>query len=908
MRSRHLTALSLTLLTTGLAAPAVMAPAHAVAPDAPVARQVAFTGENSTFGSALSLSSCDVNGDQISDTVVGDQNWNRPPHDKVGAAYVIFGSNTAVGGDVTDPASANAVRLDGPPKTVTAGTWAGFSVSCLGDVNGDGLDDVAVGYGSRFQQEAAVVFGARDFGPVDLSELGERGFRITDPGAADTTLFDRSSDNFGYSVGSAGDVDGDGLDDIAVSDLLADYNGNNAGRVWVVKGKRGSADVNVQTDTDQVLMTVDGAAASARLAGATAAGDANGDGKDDLLVGSYTGTPWGADAPVAGAASLVHGGTSASVVLGTPEAPGFDVFGPRRGRDRLGMSVAPVGDVNGDGLADFVAGGDGVNTSGARHGGAAVVLGSASANVVMVDPASSTSVYECADGSLTEDCAGSEKVARGHWINGATDGSKAGFAVAGIPDVNGDGTPDLLVGAYNEDSRGAAYLLKLDGARTAPLELSTLTPEQGERFVPEIGTGRYGRTLASVGDFDGNGEQDFFFGGAGTTLAMVLRGDANTEVAAVAEQGVRAGDTSALEVDVTTKLAQFADDVAGTVALTVDGRAVDGAVTVSEGRAEIEVPALSHGAHELKVAFVPASGAGLKSSETTIAFETALREGKGRLSLDSRSVSAGDTVEAVLSTSQPLTGEVEFLLDGTPLGRARVQDGEAAFTLEALTAGQHAVTARYLGDEIHAAFSTAATTVRVAKIDAEPGALTLSSRALVHGTGGVLARVTVPGGQGGRVTFYLDGRAIGSSIADASGTASLQIASPAVGEHQVSARFGGNATLLAGVPGDEATFVVSRAKVAKVAVSGKKFRKGTAPKVTVKLGKLDNGAYPVGKVTVASGGKKYSAKVTAKSKGKVVLTLKKATRAVKVRATFTPTDARNVAKATSAKVTVKVRR
>lgn len=101
---------------------------------------------------------------------------------------------------------------------------------------------------------------------------------------------------------------------------------------------------------------------------------------------------------------------------------------------------------------------------------------------------------------------------------------------------------------------------------------------------------------------------------------------------------------------------------------------------------------------------------------------------------------------------------------------------------------------------------------------------------------------------------------------------------------------------------------VTKARLAKVTVSGKKFAKGAKPKVTVKLGKLSNGAYPVGTVKVSSGGKKYTAKVSAASKGKVVLTLKKSTKTVKVRATFTPADARNVAGATTAKATVKVRR
>ena len=176
--------------------------------------------------------------------------------------------------------------------TVPAGAWVGWAVSCLGDTNGDGIDDFVLGAGTRGYQQATVIFGARDFSPVDLDFLGTRGFVIEDPGAADKTTADNSTDNFGYSVAAVGDIDGDGLDDIAVGDILADYNGRtNSGRVWIVKGQTSVRTVNVQTDAGRVIRTIDGAAAQDRLGTVSSAGDVNGDGtvnnKDRLILTRY---------------------------------------------------------------------------------------------------------------------------------------------------------------------------------------------------------------------------------------------------------------------------------------------------------------------------------------------------------------------------------------------------------------------------------------------------------------------------------------------------------------------------------------------------------------------------------------------------------------------------------------------
>lgn len=909
MKNRTLVAVNLSLLATSLTVPAT---AWAESPSGPVpadSHQFQLRGETNGFGSAMSRTSCDVNGDQFDDTVLGDPNWVRAPHGQVGAAYVLLGSQEADSADLTDPASAGAVRIDGPQKTVPSGAWAGWSVSCLGDVNGDGLDDVVIGTGSRNHHDVAVVFGARDFGPVDLTDIGDRGFVITDPGAQETSAYDRATDNFGYFVGAAGDVDGDGLADIAVADLLADYHGTNSGRVWIVRGAASTATVDVQVDTDRVLHAIDGAAANDRLAAVGEAGDVDGDGKGDLLVGAYSAKPWDNGTSGNGTAFVMHGGGERHLVAGRADSGGFQVLGPSRGKDRLGVATASLGDVNGDGLGDVVVGADGAQGSG-RAGGAAVVLGSASPHPVVVDPeADELTVFECADGARADDCGGAQKIARGYWINGAHAETHAGFAVAGMSDVDGDEVDDILIGAYADGGRGAAYVVHVEPERTSSLDLSTLTSAQGERFSPTVGAGAYGRSVGAVGDFDGNGVQDFVFGGQRNEVALVLRGDLPTEVLLDAPEEVVAGEAATLTVEVSTLARSASGEVEGTLALTSDGRVVDGlgAVPVRGEAVSLELPGGAVGQRHLEVVFTPADPRLHRTSEGSVLVDVVPRPVRSRLLLDSRSVSVGDDVEAWVTTTAPLAGAVTFEVDGEVVAQAGLVDGEASVVLSDLRAGEHEVLARYAGDEVHAAFEHR-TSLRVSKVDAELGEVSLSTGSTLFGTQDVTATVVVPGAAGGEVTFYDNGSVVDRVPVGDDGVATAVLARPGAGSHAVSARFHGNEALRATPVGEATHLRVRKARLTRIAVQRASFRKGTRPRVKVVLGRLDNGQLATGTVRLVAAGRTYTARVAPSAGGRVVVVLGKLRTEVKVRATFVPTDARNVARTRSAPVTVKLRR
>lgn len=598
---------SLKVVAVAAAALAVggLAPTPAVAAPPPPgaggpAALLRYTGDpSSATGAALSSGACDVNGDGYDDVVVGAWFWDKAPTANIGASYVLFGGPDVDGASLADPAEADAVRIDGP---ATASAFTGFAVGCLGDVNGDDLDDIAISHYTA--QKAYVVFGAEDFTGLTLDSVGDRGF---------TVRGGPTSGNVGFSLNAVGDLDDDGLGDFAVAEVAADTQGRtNNGRVWVVAGRDDIADVELTAPAEgDLVMTVDGALSEERLGTIASVGDVDGDGVDDFLLGSYTSTPWGAGVPVPGAAYVVFGGTTGTVDTAALGDDGFAIVGPTRARDRLGISVAAAGDVDGDGKADLLIGADGVNNAatGPRTGGAAVVFGSDSTARVYTDPLATggQSVFTCADeGPVTDPGACATKTRRGYWISGVNNQDSTGYSVAGIGDVDGDDVPDMALGAYGYDpvteagplsGAGATYVVH--GAPEATVvDLATLAAGDGYRIDGTAAGDRFGRQVARVGDVDGNGVDDVAIG-ADFAKRPVATGDQDGEVTValmgplattVAVTGPGRAQVGA-EVTFTAAVAQpaagGADVATGTVAFAVDGGPVTGceAVAVAAGTA-----------------------------------------------------------------------------------------------------------------------------------------------------------------------------------------------------------------------------------------------------------------------------------------------------------------------------------
>jgi hypothetical protein len=265
----------------------------------------------------------------------------------------------------------------------------------------------------------------------------------------------------GHSVCAVGDLDGDGVSDLAISYV-------SGGTLWC-NGVSGGVSV-FSGRTGQVLHVL---ASTSSFAGAfgwsvAGAGDVNGDGVPDIIVGAPL---WYATGSCGTGEAVVFSGSDGSVLLSIPGTPlAFEEFG---------YSVSGAGDVNGDGLADLIVGARyGRNYNGLQSGYARVVSG--------------------ADGSTL------------YTLYGNNNDDQFGSFVAGVGDITSDGIPDFLVGAPNSHYAGQAGSARTySGADGLVLQ-----------FFNGVGTSM----TCAAGDIDGDGVTDMIVGGnprSGATGALL---------------------------------------------------------------------------------------------------------------------------------------------------------------------------------------------------------------------------------------------------------------------------------------------------------------------------------------------------------------------------------------------------
>ena len=385
----------------------------------------------------------DVNGDGIADMVISAFRASPDGKANAGSSYVVFGSADGFDADFTlaDIDGTNGFRLDGIDPEDFSGLW----VSEAGDVNGDGIGDVLVGASSANDAtgETYVVFGSTDgfSADFDLADLdGTNGFRL------DGIL---PGDGSGVNVSGAGDVNGDGIDDIIIGASTANPDGRTgAGESYVVYGTKDGFDASFDLSTldgtngFRVVGAIDGGQSGIAV---SRAGDVNADGIDDFMIGAR-------QADVFAPGELRFGAGEAYVVFGTNDGFGdtFDlddidgsngvrILGAESGSN-TGVSVSDAGDVNGDGIDDVIVGASSIPVDGSFGAGEAyVVFGSANGFDDDIDLAA-------LDGT------------NGFRLQGDGFGF-AGLSVSGAGDLNNDGFDDILVGAPFKDGTGESYVV-----------------------------------------------------------------------------------------------------------------------------------------------------------------------------------------------------------------------------------------------------------------------------------------------------------------------------------------------------------------------------------------------------------------------------------------------------------------
>lgn len=397
-------------------------PGKAFAINSDVSGTVELSNADATFNGEINRDEAgesvdvagDVNGDGSIDYLIGAQN-----HD-LGVAYIVYGP---VSGSI-DLADAD-VTLEG--WDITHGV--GETVAGVGDINGDGLDDVLVGapFADGSTGKAYLVYGSPTLGgEVNLSNANV------------TFIGESAGGGVGHSLAGAGDVNGDGFDDLLIGAPFTDNIGENEGATYLVYG---AASLGGTMDLGNADAKYIGANPQANAGTSVAGGDVTGDGFADILIGARDANTTAGT--FTGAAYLIHGGSGGSAPSGTHTLDAADVTYAGEG-GHAGQSVAIPGDVNGDGIGDVL-----VGAPSGRNGTVYVEYGSATQDS-SVDLAT-------VDGTIT-----------------GLGGDEFGTSLAGVGDIDGDGLNDFVVGAPSSDNpefdTGAVYLFTggtLSGDRSA---------------------------------------------------------------------------------------------------------------------------------------------------------------------------------------------------------------------------------------------------------------------------------------------------------------------------------------------------------------------------------------------------------------------------------------------------------
>ncbi|RME51619.1 MAG: hypothetical protein D6795_08035, partial [Deltaproteobacteria bacterium] len=299
------------------------------------------------------------------------------------------------------------------------------------------------------------------------------------------------ADLFGQSVTSIGDLDGDGVGDLAVGALLDDDGGMNRGAVWIL-----FLNPDGSVKGHQKISSTSGGFSGPlsdedRFGSAVAAlGDFDGDGTADIAVGALTGDGG------RGAVWLLFlnpdGSVKAEVeISATTTAISLDL------NDAFGTSVAPLGDVDGDGTTDLAVGAPGDDNGGSGRGAVWILF---------LNP----------DGSVKSHVKISDTT--GGFTGTLDDGDAFASSVAPLGDFDGDGTPDLAVGAPRDDDggsdRGAVWLLFLnpDGSVKSHVKISDTTG--GFTGILD-NVDLFGNSIATGADLDHDGISDLVVGAIG---------------------------------------------------------------------------------------------------------------------------------------------------------------------------------------------------------------------------------------------------------------------------------------------------------------------------------------------------------------------------------------------------------
>ncbi|MBN2383044.1 FG-GAP repeat protein [bacterium] len=397
---------------------------------------------SSNFGMAVSTAG-DVNGDGFGDVIIGAYKYDHGETDE-GAAFVFLGSSSGLN-----------TSYDRMVESNQAISIFGYNVASAGDVNGDGFGDVIVS--AAFYDNPSSNQGA-----AFVYHGSAKGIATTSGWIGDSNQI---SAYFGISVASAGDVNGDGYSDVIIGAHNYDNGETNEGAAFVYHG----SDMGLEST---YAWMAEGNQASAYFGvSLSSAGDVNGDGYSDVIIGAYN---YSNGETGEGAAFVFHGSD-----IGLENT--YSWMGESNQSDaRYGWSVSSAGDINADGFGDVIV--------------AAYMFDNGETNegAVWVYHGSSTGLSNSSD-----------------WMTeGNQESSNFGFSVASAGDVNRDGYSDIIIGAslydHGQTDEGAAFVFHGSSTGLSSAYDTMVESNQTQAY--------FGISVATAGDVNGDGFSDMIVG------------------------------------------------------------------------------------------------------------------------------------------------------------------------------------------------------------------------------------------------------------------------------------------------------------------------------------------------------------------------------------------------------------
>lgn len=444
----------------------------------------------------------DINGDGISDIVVGASFADTAAGTDSGEGYVIFGVDGGLPSvfELSTLDGTNGFEFEGlGPSQLTA---VNGSVEGVGDVNNDGIDDFLIGIGGVDTGgvfnvgEAFLIYGKTTAfdASLNLGALdGTNGTRLVGIDFNSLT---------GQLVPGLGDVNGDGIDDIGISASFGDgAAGVDSGESFVVFGADGGLGATLMLSSLDGTngFRLEGDAPGDNAGGIGRIGDFNNDGIDDFLVGAANND--NANGLNTGNVQIIFGTTATQSPVrqlnSFTAAEGFRILG-LAANDSLGSGVSDGGDINGDGIDDLI-----ISTDSADVGG-------------LVDVGTTYVIF-----GTTDDFGGSFDLStldgtNGFSISGSVANQRAGYTSASAGDVNGDGIEDVIIGGIGASPGGEVYVVFGSTAPFAPtVDLNTLGGVTGFTITPATPGTALGRDVSTAGDFNNDGITDIVFGANG---------------------------------------------------------------------------------------------------------------------------------------------------------------------------------------------------------------------------------------------------------------------------------------------------------------------------------------------------------------------------------------------------------